>query len=374
VYGLADDDAKERKSPTITAPGPVLPFDGCVASGSLIAALLMNKYGDHLPLYRQESIFERYGLFITRRLSGEWTMRAAELLAPIVSLMFESLYTSSVFQLDDTPVRVQGGKGAKHFTGRFWVFGSPETSDVIFRFTRGRSAAGIVDDLRPMQGFLVGDGLQVNKSAAELAGAKVTICGCWAHALRKFRDAEKSEKAVASLFHSDITALFDIEKHATKNDYQPAERLRARRTLAPAILARLRARMDRWRERYSEASPLGKALTYLENQWEPLTRFLENGLVPIENNLCERAIRPIAVGRRNWLFIGSKRGGHAAAVLYSLIASCKGIGVDPEAYLADVLVRIRTTPQERLHELTPQGWKAMQIAAVPAESVVDAVA
>jgi hypothetical protein len=90
--------------------------------------------------------------------------------------------------------------------------------------------------------------------------------------------------------------------------------------------------------------------------------------------LCERAIRPIAVGRRTWLFIGSKRGGHAAAVLYSLIASCKGIGVDPEAYLADVLVRIRTTPQDRLHELTPQGWKAMQIAAVPAESVVDAVA
>ena len=177
VYGLADDDAKERKSPTITAPGPVLPFDGCVAGASFIAAILMNKYGDHLPLYRQESIFERYGLFVTRRLSGEWTMRAAELLAPIVSLMLESLYANAVLQLDDTPVRVQSGKGAKHFTGRFWVFGSPETSDVIFRFTRGRSAEGIVDFLRPMQGFLVGDGLQVNKSAADLAGAKVTICG-----------------------------------------------------------------------------------------------------------------------------------------------------------------------------------------------------
>jgi transposase len=247
VYGLSEADAEERKVDPVTAPMPVMPFDDCVAGASFVAALLMNKYGDHLPLYRQESIFERQGLRLPRRLTGEWALRGTELLAPIVEHMFNELRSSSINQLDDTPVKCQGGKGGKMRQARLWTFTSPEFPHVVFQFTSGRGADGIVEYLEPMAGFLVGDGLQVNKNAADKAGAKLVVCGCWAHALRKFRDAVKSHSAVAKLYMHDIGELYAIEREADGANAPPTERLRMRMARAPVILARMHERLKDWR-------------------------------------------------------------------------------------------------------------------------------
>lgn len=363
VYGPSPADAAERKIDSIVAPMPPMPIDGCVAGASFIAALLTNKQEDHLPLYRQELIFQRYGLLLPRRLTCEWSARGGELLEPIVDAMFSELCAAEIHQLDDTPVKCQGGKGGKMRQARMWVFSSPESPNIVFKFTRGRAADEVVPFLDSRAGYLVGDGLQVNKSAAEKAGGTLVICGCWAHAFRKFRDALKSDRAVAELFMHDIGDLFDIERDADKSGVAPSERLRMRMARAPVILERMFVRLENWRSRHSESSSLGKALTYLENQWDPLGQFLTHGVVPLENNRCERAIRPIAIGRRNWLFLGSERGGRAAAVVASLVATCRGLKIDTEQYLTDVLARIRVTASDRVVELTPARWLAARGAA-----------
>ncbi len=358
VYGLAPADATERKAEAVIAPMPTRPLDDCAASASLLAWILVQKYCNHLPLHRQEAIFQREGLRLPRQTTCDWVLGGAELLTPIVDHLFIRIREGPVAQLDDTPVKCQGGKGQGMSRAYLWSFTSPGVEGVVFRFKTGRGADQIVDELVGVKGYLVGDGLSTNKSAAIKAGDKLVLVGCWAHTLRKFRDALKESSAVAKLYMHDIGELYAIEREADALDATPDERLQLRKQKGPEIRARMKARLAGWRERYSEASSMAKALTYLENQWEPLGRFLEHGLVPLDNNRCERSIRPIAVGRRNWLFAGSERGGKAAATMYSLVETCRLNGVDPLAYLEDVLIRVRETGPEGIADLAPDRWAA----------------
>jgi len=183
--------------------------------------------------------------------------------------------------------------------------------------------------------------------------------GCWAHVLRKYRDALKDSPAQASSMMSLIAALFDVESGAIENKLDPAGVLALRAERSRPILDRIRLLAESLRGHGSEQEAFGKAQKYLFNQWPALARVLEDGLVPIHNNSCERAIRPVAVGRRNWLFTGSERGGQAAAIVYSLIESCRRVDVDPYVYLRDVLVRVATHPASRVDELTPDRWKML---------------
>lgn len=373
VYGLPPDLAEERQVEPLTAPMPPRPLEGCAASAALLGWMLVQKYRSHLPLYRQQEIFERDGLRLPRQTMCDWVLGAAHALEPIAARQMDRIRAGPVMQLDDTPVQCQGGKGSRHFQAYLWTFVNPEVDGVAYRFTPGRASDRIAEVLGDFAGFLVGDGYSGNKAAAEKVPGQVVMAGCWAHTTRKFRDAESEAPGTAKLFRDDIKKLYAIEKEADTAGLDPAARKELRRRKSRTILASLFARGRRLRREFSEAGDMAQAIRYMLNQRRPLRRFLEDGRVPIDNNNCEQSIRPIAVGRRNWLFAGSVRGGHAAAILYTLIESCRLAEVDMVEYLADVLVRVATHPASRIDELLPSQWKAAGAQAVPSAAPVPAL-
>ncbi len=358
IYGLAPEHANDRQAAAITAPMPPRPLEGCAASATLLAWLIVQKYANHLPLYRQEKIFARDGLRLPRQTLCDWALGATEALRPIADCLMARVRAGPVMQLDDTPVKCQGGRGEKNFQTYLWTFVNPEVDGVAYRFTSGRASELIAVELGSFAGWLVGDGYSGNSAASRKVEGDIRIGGCWAHVNRKFKDASDAP-GTAKLFRDDIKLLFAVEREADEADLDPEARWKLRWQKSLPVLAALRARALRLKENFSDSDNIAKAIKYLYNQRRELRRFLEDGRIPLHNNACERAIRPIAVGRRNWLFAGSPRGGHAAAVAYTLIESCRIAGVDVIRYLADVLVRVATHPASRVEELLPGRWKAL---------------
>ena len=369
IYGLSSEDAQDRQVKPVTSPLPARPLEGCAASANLLAQILVQKYANHLPLYRQEGIFERDGLRLPRQTMCDWVLRAADVLRPVADFIMEGVRSGEIMQLDDTPVICQGGKGHGKFQAYLWTFVNPEMEGVAYRFTTGRASDLIKDEIGDFAGYLVGDGYSGNKAAARKVvearkgEGKIVIAGCWAHTTRKFRDALEEVPGTAQLFRDDIKRLYEIEQEATEAELDPKARCALRREKSRPILASLLRRARRIREQYSDAGLMAKALGYMLNQHKPLRRFLEDGRVPIDNNRCERSIRPIAIGRRNWLFAGSVRGGQAAAVIYTLIECCRLAKIDMADYLSDVLVRITTHPASEIAELVPARWTATVAAS-----------
>jgi len=363
IYGLPAEQAETRQATPVTAPMPPRPLENCVASAMLLAWLLVQKFANHLPLYRQEKIFGRDGLRLPRQTLCDWVLGAAEVLEPLVDCLLDRIRAGPVMQLDDTPVMCQGGKGEKNFQAYLWTFVNPEVSGVVYRFTSGRASDLLATELGGFEGTLVGDGYSGNRAAADKVLGTIKLGGCWAHTTRKFRDAMCEAPGTAQLFREDIKRLYEVEREADEADLDPEARLQLRQQKSRTILASIFARARRLRDSYSDAGMMAKAMGYLLNQRKPLRRFLEDGRVPIDNNSCERAIRPIAIGRRNWLFAGSLRGGRAAAVVYTLIECCRIAEIDPVTYLADVLVRVATHPASRIEELLPDRWTATVAAA-----------
>ncbi len=358
LYGLPPEMAEDRQIAPITAPMPPRPLEGCMASASLLAILLVQKYVLHLPLYRQEEAFQQAGLFIPRSTLCDWVLKSAFELAPIARAIWESIRAGPVLQLDDTPIKCQAGKGHGNFQAYLWSFVNPSVPGVAFRFTEGRSTT----DLSPLlagvdASVLLGDAYAANKSAAREAGLDVEYAACWAHVLRKFRDARKEAPSMVRLFRDDLREIYAVEADADDRKLDAPARAELRQKKARPAIARLMARTLGWREVFSLSGKMGDAIKYLRNNRKALTTYLSNGEVPIDNNACERSIRPIAVGRRNWLFAGSVTGGEAAATIYTLIESCKAADVEAAPYLADVLVRVATHPASRVHELTPSEWR-----------------
>ncbi|MCP5039934.1 MAG: IS66 family transposase [bacterium] len=359
VYGLAPEHTNERQANAITAPMPPRPLEGCAASATLLAWLIVQKYANHLPLYRQESIFARDGLRLPRQTLCDWLLGATEALRPIADCLMARVRAGPVMQLDDTPVKCQGGRGEKHFQAYLWTFVNPEVGGVAYRFTSGRASDLIAIELGNFAGWLVGDGYSGNSAASKKVEGSIKCGGCWAHVNRKFKDARSDAPGTAKLFRDDIKRLFAVERKADEAGLDPEARLKLRWQESLPALAALRARALRLKDDFSDSDNIAKAIKYLHNQRRELRRFLEDGRIPLDNNACERAIRPIAVGRRNWLFAGSPRGGRAAAVAYTLIESCRIAKVDTIRYLADILVRVATHPASRVEELLPDRWQKL---------------
>jgi len=230
---------------------------------------------------------------------------------------------------------------------------------VVFDFALDRGHEHVLDYLGPqISGYLVGDGYSGYGTIAKKRPG-IIEAGCGARALRKCREALKESPAGAAELLALVRTLFRIEVQAAEQNLDADGVKVARQMQSRPVLERLRERVHAlrgWQAELSQQSALYEALVYIENQWEALNAFLEDGRVPIHNNSCERAIRPVAVGRKNWLFAGSERGGRAAATVYSLIESCRRVGVDPFEYLRDVLVRVATHPSARVDELAPDRW------------------
>ena len=360
-YGPAAEVAVERQIEAIVAPMPPRALENCTASAGFLAQILVQKYEFHLPLYRQEEVFQQAGLWIPRQTMCDWVLKCAFALRPIADELMRQIGAGPVMGLDDTRLKCRGKKGSGYFQAYLWTFVNPEVVGAVFRFTPGRKAEQLKPHLEGVRArYLVGDGYTGNTAAAREAGLDVIPGGCWAHVLRYFREAEKEGGQFARLFERDIGALYAIEREANESKLDALGRLEMRRARGRPILARIFGRTLGWKDVFSTSGMMGKAIKYLRNGRQALKCFLLDGRVPLDNNACENAIRPVAVGRKNFLFAGSERGGEAAAIVYSVIESCRRAEVDRWEYLCDVLVRVATHPASEIGDLLPVRWAELR--------------
>lgn len=340
---------------------PPAVIDKGLAGPGLVAQVVLAKYDDHLPLYRQQQQFERLGVYFARNTMCGWVEQAAHWLEPIVREMKRELLAGDYLQIDETPVRVLDpevkGKSAK---GYLWVAGRPG-GDVIFEFHRGRGAEEGRQVIGSFQGYLQRDGYAAYGTLANAPNSGLISCGCLAHGRRKFVDALLDEPEQARWFVEEIRKLYVIEAHARAEGFLPEQRLALRQQLAPSIWAGIKARSEELSPHLLPQSPLGKAVRYALNEWEPWQVYLTDGRLEIDNNLIENAIRPSAVGKKNYLFIGHPEAGWRSAVIYSVLVSCRRRGMDPWAYLKDVFTRLPSAKMKDIAEFVPACWKPTQV-------------
>jgi transposase len=320
---------------------------------SLIAQVVTDKYAWHLPLYRQSEMFGSQGWEVSRALLCAWTGVAAERLRPIAEFMRADVLHAPKLHTDDTPVRVlEPGRG-KTRTARFWTYvGHGEHAHVVFDYTPSRARDGPVDFLGDYEGYLQADAF--TGYDAIYAGKKVIEVACWAHARRKFVEARATDARADEMLEW-IGRMYAVEDEV--RDRPAAVRREARQLKTVPLLDRIDAWLvEHWTDPLPK-SPLGQAIRYTRNQWKALNRFVEDGLLEPDNNIAENALRCVALGRKNWLFVGNDAAGGRAAILYSLVASCRHHGIDPYGYIEDVLRRVDTHPARRVSELAPLNWK-----------------
>jgi hypothetical protein len=276
--------------------------------------------------------------------------------------MVHDVLRSKVIHTDDTPVNVLDRKLNQTRTGRFWVYlGDKEHPQTVFTYTASRSRDGPREFLRNWSGYLQADAFGgYDGIYAGEVGGQVTEVACWAHARRKFYEARTSDGAASTQALAYIRLLYDVEDQA--RELSTPERQRLRQERAAARLEQFKAWLHAQQAEHGgpvlPKSPMGQAITYALNQWEALCAYTTDGDLAIDNNAAENALRRVAIGRKNWLFCGSDNGGHTAAVLFSLIATCQRHRVEPFAYLRDVLTRIAATPMSQLDQFLPDQWKA----------------
>jgi transposase len=324
-------------------------------AASLVAHVILSKYDDHIPLYRQLQQFERLGVIFPRQTLCDWVEKGALWLQPLVRVMKGELLAGDYVQVDETPVRVMDPdvKG-RCATGYLWVMGRPR-EDVIFEFHPGRGKEYARQLLGDFGGYLQRDGYGVYGSLAAERPRLISV-GCWAHARRKYVEALEERPTEAGPIVTEIRKLYLIERRSRDEGLEAGQRLLLREQLARPILEALKPRLEALVPGCLPQSPLGKAVKYTLAEWEPLIRYLCDGRLEIDNNLTENAIRPSAVGKKNWLFFGHPEAGWRSAVIYSLIVSCRRRGIDPWEYLRDVLTRLPAMKQSEVPSLVPVRW------------------
>ena len=326
----------------------------------LLAYVITSKYADHLPLYRLEGIFRRQGLELSRKTMCDWMAVCAELLEPIYKRMHQQVLKSKVIGTDDTTVPVLDPTLGKTRTGRLWLYrGDDEHPGLVFDYTPDRSAEGPERMLAGYEGYLQADAYSGYDRL--FADGTIIEVGCWAHARRKFHEARTSDPERSHMALAYIKQLYKVEDKGEALD--DAGRVALRQAESAPILETFEAWLRGPHPGLLPKSPLGEAIGYALNHWVALKRYLEAGFLRMDNNAVENGERTVALGRKNWLFAGSDRGGRTAAVLISLVATCKALGVDPYAYLRDVLDRISTHPFSRLDELLPDQWQKLRESA-----------
>jgi transposase len=350
------------ESTVVTAELPAAPIDKGRPGPGLLAQVITAKYADHVPLNRQVDIFRRHGVTLARQTLCDWVATTAAALTPIYEDLKARVLASAIIHTDDTVVPIQDRARTETRDGRLWVYvGDGRPGDIVYDYTADRSRAGPGAFLAHFRGYLQADAYAGYN--ALYATGRIVEVGCWAHARRYFWDAKASDPLRALPALAFIQQLYAVEREVKD---VPAEIRRARRTeQALPVLARFRPWLDEQADRVLPKSPIGEAVGYARAQWTALMRYCQDGALAIDNNVSERALRRVVTGRKNWLFCGSDAGGERAAILYSVVATCKAHGVDPWAYLRDVLERIPTHPNRRRAELLPRHWKAAHTPAEP---------
>jgi transposase len=347
----------------IAAPKPPPPIAKGLPGAGLLAYLIVSKYFDHLPLYRLETIMKRQGLPLSRSTMCDWMAASAAALRPLYDLMVSQVVQSAWLHTDDTSVKNQGHAPGTTALSRLWIYWGDRAHPYnVFDFTINRKRDGPQQFLANFHGYLHADAfsgydaLYLPSPRADHAPIREVACN--AHARRKFHEARGSDVVRSHQALAYYRQLYELERGATSAGLDDAARLRMRQDLSVPILNTFRTWLEEQRAQVLPKSPMAEALGYALNNWAALVRYTEAGFLSIDNNIAEREMKRIAIGRKNWLFVGSDNGGRTAAVLFSFTSTCHRLGVEPWAYLQDVLTRLPTVSADRLGDLLPDRWQA----------------
>jgi transposase len=349
----------------IAAPKPAMPIAKGLPGPGLLAHLIVSKCVDHLPLHRLERVYQRQGLFLHRSTLCDWMAACAQLLRPLYDLMVSVVLQSRALHTDDTTVKMQELVTHLLSAARLWVYlGDAAHPYNVFDFTVNRKRDGPQQFLASYRGYLHADAFSgydgLYLPDPRTAAARIIEVACNAHARRKFYEARGSDALRSHQALAYYRQLYELERQA--KDFSDAQRLQMRQDLAVPILGQFHQWLEAQRPEVLPKSPMGQAIGYALNNWEALRRYTEAGFLAIDNNVAEREMKLIAIGRKNWLTVGSPRGGQTAAVLFSFTSTCQRLGVEPWAYLQDVLTRLPTMPVGQLGDLLPDRWQAARQA------------
>jgi transposase len=349
------------------APKPAQPIEKGLPGPGLLAYVITGKLADHLPLYRLESIFARLDVHIARSTMCAWIQAAATLVKPLAELMATRVRQSKVIHTDETRIPVQEcDEAGRCKNGRMWTYIGDEANPYIaYDYTPDRTRAGPTRWLDQYNGYLQADayggydGIYAEGNIIEVA--------CWAHARRKFFEAKDTDGKRSAEMLAMVRELYAVEDQAREKiaELTDATRVEAdairrdlRQEFSGPILAKIKSWLDEQQKLVLPRSPMAQAITYVLNQWEALNVYVTQGFLNIDNNAAERALKRIAIGRKNWLFAGHDEAAQSCAILTTLIASAQRHGIDPQAYLTGVLARIAAMPVSQLDALLPERWKA----------------
>jgi transposase len=344
-----------RALPPVVAPLPPRLVEGGYASPGLVTDILLKKYVDHLPLFRQEQILRtRHGIELSRQTMCDWVRIAADWLKPVYNHIREELRQGGYLQIDETPVRYCQEDGGGSSQGYFWVYHHPG-KEVLFEWHTSRAAACLDGMLQNFRGIVQCDGYGAYASYAKNHDAIQLSC-CWAHARRKFHEARHECPAQAGWFLRQIGLLYQIESELRGQG--PQLRQAVRSAQSAMVLVRIEKMLRLKLNQHRPTSGMGSAIAYTLSLWPHLLRYRDDGRLEIDNNLVENAIRPTAIGKKNWLFIGHPDAGERSAIIYTLLENCKRLGINPRDYLLDVLTRLPAMTNHQTYTLTPRNWLA----------------
>lgn len=353
-YGADDDMNGCGVKQHAPAEGPI---DKCLAESGLLAHIISEKYEHHTPLYRQELKFQRQGIDISRKTMSGWMIKCAEVLKPLHERMRQKILAYDIVLNDDTPVdMLTPGMGKTKQTRLWCTIGGKELQYTLYNFTLGRGREGPLEFFKGYQGYFMSDALA---SYEELFRTEdIRSLSCWAHARRYFTKAQDTNPKAATKVLIMIANLYKIEKDVKNANGEV--RLKARKKKSRPQLAKILLWLRKNKKAYLPKSAMNQAIQYTLNIRKRLTRYTQDGRLPIDNNLAENDIRPIALGRKNWMFLGSENGGHAAAVLMTFCMTCHKLKINTWQYLKDILQRINNHPMSKIDELLPDRWQELQ--------------
>lgn len=331
---------------------PPRPIDKGIPGPGLLAQIIIDKYTDHLPVYRQVQRFEREGIKLPASTLTDWISGTCSLLEPLYEVHRKLALSSNYLQADETPIKVldKDKKGTTH-RGFHWVYHAPQERLILFDYREGRGREGPTECLKDFKGFLQTDGYAVYEDFDKRV--EITLLHCMAHARRKFDEAKGNDLARASYVLTEMQKLYALERQTRENELSHDDLYQLRQQQALPVLVDLKTWMLENYKAVLPQSAIGQALHYSLQRWDKLCLYTTDGRLQIDNNLVENVIRPVAIGRKNYLFAGSHNGARRAAMLYSFLGTCKINNVNPFEWLRHVLNVIPTHPVNKIHELLP---------------------
>lgn len=340
----------------IIAPLPCLPIEKSYCGASLLSHLMISKYVDHLPIYRQMQIFSRNKITLPDNTVSNWIQKGCNLLIPLYEAHKRHVLDTKYLHVDETTIKVQDKtkKGVTH-QGYYWVYYNTLRKTVLFEYQKGRDAIFPREMLKEYQGYLQCDGYSGYEQFENKNG--ITVLNCWAHARRKFYDAQTFDKVKAEEVLAQIQKLYAVEEMCREGNLDADHIRNHRMQFALPVLNKLHNILHQQLHITLPNSPLGKAIQYTLTRWNKLNQYLEDGNLKIDNNLIENSIRPVAIGRKNYLFAGSHDAAQNAAMLYSLFATCRLHNLNPETWLTQVLSHIADIKVNAIHQWLPQNYK-----------------